>query len=75
MAAIVIGLDVGEASRWIVLIDVGTLLDGINAWFFGIEPTGLGARDVPLEALAGGAVLLGVGCSAALVWRYVRIQA
>jgi len=74
VAAIVLGLDVGEASRWIVLIDVGTLLDGVNAWFFGVAPEGLGATDVPLEALAGGAVLLGAGCTAALVWRYVRIQ-
>jgi ABC-2 type transport system permease protein len=74
VAAIVLGLDVGEASKWIVLIDVGTLLDGINAWFFGVAPSGPGATDVPIEALAGGAVLLGVGCSAALVWRYVRIQ-
>ena len=41
-------------------IDVGSLLDGVNAWFFGVAPTGRRCEsDVPVEALAGGAVLLG----------------
>ena len=39
VAAIVIGLDVGELSQWIILIDVGSLLDGVNAWFFDVPPS------------------------------------
>ena len=40
LAAIVIGLDLGEAARWVVLLDIGSLLDGVNAWFFGVAPIG-----------------------------------
>ena len=53
VAAIVIGLDVGGAAQWIVLLDVGSLLDGTNAWFFGVAPNGQATADsgVPVEAL------------------------
>ncbi len=77
VAAIVIGLDVGGAAQWIILLDVGSLLDGTNAWFFGVAPNGQATANsgVPVEALTLGAVALGIGASLALVWRYLRIQA
>jgi len=75
IALIVIGLDLGATSQWVGLIDIGTLLEGVNAWFFGIPVTGPGAGNVPVEAYAATGVLLGLVCCALLVWRYLRIQA
>jgi ABC-2 type transport system permease protein len=76
-AAIIIGLDVGAASKWIILIDIGALLDGVNAWFFGVLPNGDAVRDsgVSVDVLAAAAVAVGGGATIALVWRYLRIQA
>jgi ABC-2 type transport system permease protein len=77
VAAIVGNLDLGELSHWIILIDIGSLLDGVNAWFFGIAP-GAGAAflsDVPSTVLALSAVAVAVVAGAALVWRYLRIEA
>ena len=77
VAAIVIALELGDPTQWIVLLDIGSLLDGVNAWFFGIPPSGevaLGS-DVPAAFLALGAVLVAAVATAALVWRYRRIEA
>ncbi len=76
VAAVVIGLDLG-AGQWIILLDVGSLLDGVNSWFFGVLPTGQPVLEsgVSVETLAATAVILGLGSTVALVWRYLRIQA
>lgn len=77
VAAIVIALELGDPSGWIVLIDIGSLLDGVNAWFFGIAPSGEVARgsDVPAAVLALGAAVVAAVATAGLVWRYRGIEA
>ena len=72
-----IALDAGGLSDWIILIDIGSLLDGVNAWFFGIQPSVQAAlaSEVPAAALALGAVVVATGSTFALVWRYQRIEA
>jgi ABC-2 type transport system permease protein len=76
VAAIVIGLDLGTASQWIVLLDVGALLDGANAWFFQVDPsTAAALSGVSTGILLGGALLVGVVSVVALVARYQRIPA
>jgi ABC-2 type transport system permease protein len=77
VAAIVIGLGIGGAAQWIILFDVGSLLDGVNAWFFGVAPSNqpLVESGVSIEAVVAAAIILGLGSTAALVWRYLRIQA
>jgi ABC-2 type transport system permease protein len=77
VAAIVIALELGDPSQWIVLLDIGSLLDGVNAWFFGMAPSGEVARgsDVPAAVLALGAVLVAAVATLALVWRYQGIEA
>ena len=74
VAAIIIALEVGTLSEWIVMIDIGSLLDGVNAWTFGVAPT-VSAFDatVPVEALAAGAVVVGAASTLGLVWRYQRM--
>jgi ABC-2 type transport system permease protein len=77
VAAIVVALELGDPSGWIVLLDIGSLIDGVNAWFFGIGPSGEAARGsgVPAAVLALGAVTLAVVATISLVWRYQRIEA
>ena len=77
VAAVVIALDLGSASRYVVLIDLGTVLDAANAWFFGVAPsagvwptTGL---PVTLGLIA--AIVIALGASAILVQRYRTITA
>ena len=76
LSAILIGLDLGEAARWVVLLDIGSLLDGLNAWFFGVEPSApaLIGSDLSMDVVAATAILVGVGATLILVWRYLRIQ-
>jgi ABC-2 type transport system permease protein len=77
VAAVVIGLAIGGAAQWIILLDIGAVLDGVNAWFFGVLPTSqpLLESGVSLETMMAAAVIIGLGSTAALVWRYLRIQA
>lgn len=76
VAGIIGVLELGDLSRWIIMIDVGSLLGGVNSWFFDVPPPGtdLGST-VPAAALAAGAVVVGATSTAALVWRYLRMQA
>ena len=76
LSAIVIGLDLGEAARWVVLLDIGSLLDGLNAWFFGVAPSApaLIGSDLSVDVVAATAILVGVGATLILIWRYLRIQ-
>jgi len=77
VAALIIGLDLGDAARWIVLLDIGSLLDGVNAWAFGVDPSSQPVLNsgVPVVVLTAAAVVLGISATAALIWRYLRIQA
>jgi ABC-2 type transport system permease protein len=76
VAAIVIGLDLGAASQWVVLIDVLSLLDGVNAWFFGVEPsTAAAVSGIETWVLLVGSLVLGAGSVVTLVARYQRITA
>jgi ABC-2 type transport system permease protein len=76
VAAIVIGLDLGTASQSVVLLDVGALLDGANAWFFGVDPsTAAAVSGISTGILLIGALVLGGLSIATLVARYQRIVA
>lgn len=76
VSTIVIGLDLGTASQWIVLQDVGALLDGANAWFFGVNPsTAAAVSGISTVILFLGALLVGVASALVLVSRYQRITA
>jgi ABC-2 type transport system permease protein len=77
IAAIVIALDAGHLSDWIIMIDVGSLLDGVNAWFFGVRPSIEAALSVsvPTPVLAGGALVVAAASTAGVAWRYRRIEA
>ncbi len=77
VAAIVIGLDLGGVAKWIVMLDIGSLLDGVNGFAFGIDPSSQPALNsgIPVEVLSAGAVIIGGGATVALIWRYLRIQA
>ena len=66
----------GGMTRYIVLAAPGSVLDGVNAFFFGIKP---GAREVAQANLAGGlyvavAIVVAVVLFGALVRRYLRIE-
>ncbi len=77
VAAVIIGLDLGGPSDWIILIDIGSLLDGANAWFFGVPASGQAvfASGVPTGVMTAAAIVVGAVASAFLVARYQRIAA
>jgi ABC-2 type transport system permease protein len=77
IVAVIIALDLGSASRYVVLLDLGTVLDAANAWFFGVAPsqgvwppTGL-----PVSFGLVASIAIAVGSSAILVQRYRTIAA
>jgi len=77
VAAIVVALDLGSASQRIVLLDIGAVLDGANAWFFGIASTNetLARTDVPTWEALVAAIIAGAGAAAVLVQRYRTVPA
>lgn len=77
VAAIIVALDLGSASRQIVLLDIGAVLDGANAWFFGIAATNetLAKTDVPTWEALVAAIVAGAGAAAVLVQRYRTVAA
>ena len=77
IVAVVIALHLGSASHWVVLLDLGTVLDAANAWFFGIAPS-TGVWPESGLAVSVGVVascVYAVGASAILVQRYRTIAA
>jgi ABC-2 type transport system permease protein len=74
---VIIALDLGPASHWVVLLDLGTVLDAANAWFFGIAPTAGVWPESGLSAALGviASCVFAVGASAILVQRYRTIAA
>jgi ABC-2 type transport system permease protein len=77
VAAIIVALDLGSASRQIVLLDIGAVLDGANAWFFGVAATNraLVASEVATWETLVTAIIAGAGAAAVLVQRYRTVAA
>jgi len=77
IAALIIALDLGEASHYIVLIDLGTVLDAANAWFFGIVPAAGVWQASGLSLTLGlvASIAIALGTSMILVQRYRTITA
>ena len=77
VVAVVIGLELGSLSHWIILIDVGSLLDGANGWFFGVSPSNEAVfqSDVPTGVMTVAAIVIGLAATAFLIVRYQRIAA
>jgi len=77
IVGVILALQLGDASRYVVLLDPGTVLDAANAWFFGVAP-GPGAwsiADLPLSLGLAASIVIAVGASAILVQRYRTIAA
>ena len=77
IVGVVLALELGAASRYVVLLDVGTVLDAANAWFFGVAPTS-GAwplTGLPLSLGLVASIVIALGASAILVQRYRTIAA
>ncbi len=36
LVAVILALELGPASQYVVLLDLGSVLDAANAWFFGV---------------------------------------
>lgn len=77
IAAVVVALDLGEASRYVVLLDIGAVLDAANAWFFGVDPSSgtWAATGLPVALGLIASVVIAVGASTILVQRYRTIAA
>ena len=74
---VIMGLDLGSASRWVVLLDLGTVLDAANAWFFGVAPSPSVWPKTGLPAVLGviTACVIALGAGGILVQRYRTIAA
>jgi hypothetical protein len=74
---VIITLEPDTAARYLVLLDLGTVLDAANAWFFGIAPTAevWPVTGLPVWLGLVSAVAIAVGTSAILVQRYRTISA
>jgi ABC-2 type transport system permease protein len=77
LVAVILALELGPASRYVVLLDVGTVLDAANAWFFAVRPSGgiwtMTSLPVSLGLIAS--IVIALGASAILVQRYRTIAA
>ena len=77
IAAVVITLELGAASRYLVLLDLGTVLDAANAWLFGVAPTAgiWPVTGLPVSLGLVAAIVIALGTSTILVQRYRTISA
>ena len=77
IVAVIIALELGAASRYVVLLDIGTVLDAANAWFFGVAPsTGVWPlTGFPVSLGLAASLVIAVGATAILVQRYRTIAA
>jgi hypothetical protein len=75
IVAVIIALDLGEASRYVVLLDLGTVLDAANAWFFGVapQPGAWPIAGLPVSLGLAASTIIAVGAGAILVQRYRTI--
>jgi ABC-2 type transport system permease protein len=77
IVTVIVLLELGAVSRYVVLLDLGTTLDAANAWFFGIAPSpgAWPATDLPVVLGVIASAVIAVGASAILVQRYRTIAA
>lgn len=77
IVAVILVLELGPASRYVVLLDLGTVLDAANAWFFGVSPSGgvWPLTDLPVALGLITSIVIALGTSAILVQRYRTISA
>lgn len=77
IVVVIMALQLGPASHWVVLFDLGTVLDAANAWFFGTAPSPGVWPDSGLPVGLGvvASLVIAVGASAILVQRYRTIAA
>jgi ABC-2 type transport system permease protein len=77
LVAVILALELGPASRYVVLLDVGTVLDAANAWFFAVSPSGgiWPMTDLPVSLGLIASIVIALGTSAILVQRYRTIAA
>lgn len=77
IAAVVVALDLGEASRYVVLLDIGAVLDAANAWFFGVDPSSgtWAATGLPVSLGLVASIVIAIGAGTILVQRYRTIAA
>ena len=77
IAAVVITLELGAASRYLVLLDLGTVLDAANAWLFGVAPTAgiWPVTGLPVSLGLVAAIAIALGSGVILVQRYRTIAA
>lgn len=74
---VIASLELGAASQWVVFLDLGSVLDAANAWFFGIAPSPAvwPQSGFPVVAGAVASLVIAVGASAITVQRYRTIAA
>jgi len=77
IAAIVVDVAPGGASRWIVLLVPGSILDGLNSYLFNVAPNSrlLQQVDLPGQVFAVAAMVVSIVSVGILVRRYRRIAA
>ncbi len=77
IATIIIVIDVGQITHYLLLVDIGQVLGAADAWFFGVTPTNEIWVDADLPSWLGvaAALVMGVGGSAIVAQRYRTIQA
>ena len=77
LVAVILALELGPVSRYVVLLDVGTVLEAANAWFFGVGPTAgvWPMTDLPLSLGLVASIVIALGVSAILIQRYRTIAA
>jgi ABC-2 type transport system permease protein len=77
LVAVILALELGPASRYVVLLDVGSVLDAANAWFFGVRPSAGIWPLTNLPVLLGliASIVIALGTSAIVVQRYRTIAA
>ncbi len=73
IVGVVLALELGGVSRYIVLLDVGTVLDAANAWLFGVAAGEVWPATVPLGLGLAASIVIALGAGAILVQRYRTI--
>jgi ABC-2 type transport system permease protein len=77
IATIIIVIDLGAITNYLLLVDIGQALGAADAWFFGVTPTNeIWLRtDLPTWLGVVTALVMGAGGSAIVIQRYRTIQA
>jgi ABC-2 type transport system permease protein len=77
IVVVIMALELGAASHWVAFLDLGTVLDAANAWFFGIAPSPAvwPQTGFPLMFAVVASLVIAIGASAIMVQRYRTIAA